>query len=197
MVFTSTSPWKPKNVIFFSKVGNWRKWILSVPRVSIRREKKSPWLCQYQSYNSMWYVNGKAFEYYNMGTKNLIFFSKKFEIEFDLCWRAEINIQVGLTYMSTSGMHRRPFEGRHLVLKCISPYLVRWDINTTSLSNYYKVSISFAWNLCPWYSGQSSYIFLSCSNIFGNKFTVNVLVFSLETFSALPLPFRWQSEGEN
>ena len=54
--------------------------------------------------------------YYNMGTKNLIFFfSIKFEIEFDLCWRAEINIQVGLTYMSTSGMHRRPFEGRHLV----------------------------------------------------------------------------------
>ena len=47
------------------------------------------------------------------------FFSKKFEIEFDLyfdlCWRAEINIQVGHTYMSTSGMHRRPFEGRHLV----------------------------------------------------------------------------------
>ena len=38
-------------------------------------------------------------EYYNMGTKILIFFSKKFEIEFDLyfdlCWRAEI-IQVGL-----------------------------------------------------------------------------------------------------
>ena len=50
---------------------------------------------------------------------NQFFFSKKFEIEFDfyfdLCWRAEINIQVGLTYMSTSGMHRRPFEGRHLV----------------------------------------------------------------------------------
>ena len=47
------------------------------------------------------------------------FFSKKSEIEFDLYsdlyWRAEINIQVGLTYMSTSGMHRRPFEGRHLV----------------------------------------------------------------------------------
>ena len=48
------------------------------------------------------------------------FFSKKFEIEFDLyfdlCWRAEI-IQVGLNmhlYVDT-GMHRRPFEGRHLV----------------------------------------------------------------------------------
>ena len=51
---------------------------------------------------------------------NQFFFSKKFEIEFDfyfdLCWRAEINIQVGLTYMLTLGMHRRPFEGRHLVL---------------------------------------------------------------------------------
>ena len=44
-------------------------------------------------------------------------FQKKFEIEYDSCWRAEINIQVGLTYMSTSGMHRRPFEGRHLVFK--------------------------------------------------------------------------------
>ena len=49
------------------------------------------------------------------------FFSKKFGIEFDLCLRAEINIQVGLTYMSTSGIHRRPFEGRHLV-KYISKY---------------------------------------------------------------------------
>ena len=88
-----------------------------------------PWLCQYQSYISNWYVNGKVFEYYNMGTKNLIFFSKKFEIEFDMGWRAEINIQVGLTYMSTSVMHRRPFEGRHLVnfgkvlvITCSSPW---------------------------------------------------------------------------
>ena len=35
-----------------------------------------------------------------MGTTKIEFFSKKFEIEFDLyfdlCWRAEINIQVGL-----------------------------------------------------------------------------------------------------
>ena len=30
-----------------------------------------------------------------MGTKKFDFFFKKFEIEFDLCWRAEI-IQVGL-----------------------------------------------------------------------------------------------------
>ena len=50
------------------------------------------------------------------GNIKIWFFSRRFEIEFDLCWRAEINIQVGLTYMSTSGMHRRPFEGRHLVV---------------------------------------------------------------------------------
>ena len=31
---------------------------------------------QYQSYISNWYVNGKVFEYYNMGTKNLIFFQE-------------------------------------------------------------------------------------------------------------------------
>ena len=66
----------PKMWIFFQKVGNRRNCILSVTRVSIRREKKSPWLRQYQSYISNWYVNGKDFEYYNMGTKNLIFFQK-------------------------------------------------------------------------------------------------------------------------
>ena len=61
---------------FFSK--NVRNWILSVAR-----ERKSPWLRQYQSYISNWCINGKFFT----GTtawkpKNLIFFSKKFEIEF-------------------------------------------------------------------------------------------------------------------
>ena len=42
MVFTSTTPWKPRNVKFFPKVRNWRNWILSVPRVSICREKNRP-----------------------------------------------------------------------------------------------------------------------------------------------------------
>ena len=87
----------PKIWFFFKKV--WNR-IFSVLWLSVRQEKKSPWLCWYQSYISNWYINGKVF----MSTttwepKIWFFFSKKFEIEFDLyfdlCWRAEINIQVG------------------------------------------------------------------------------------------------------
>ena len=39
-----------------------------------------------------------------------------FDLYFELCQIDEI-IQIGSTstYMMTSGMHRRPFEGRHLV----------------------------------------------------------------------------------
>ena len=121
MVFTSTTPWKPRNVENFQKVRNWRNWILSVPRVSVCREKKSPWLRQYQSYVSNWYVNGKGFpSTTTWESKNLIFFSKKFKIEFDLyfdlCWRAEI-IQVGLKmhlYVDI-GDASSSLEGRDLV----------------------------------------------------------------------------------
>ena len=76
---------KPKIWIFFKTVRNWWNWIL-FPRVSVCREQKSPWLRQYQSYSSNWYVNGKVFtSTTTWEPKNLIFFlSKKFEIEFDL-----------------------------------------------------------------------------------------------------------------
>ena len=51
-------------------------------------------------YLVLWLCGKGLHEYYNIETKKLIFFSKKFEIEFDshfdLCWRTEINIQVGL-----------------------------------------------------------------------------------------------------
>ena len=74
-VFTSTTPWKPRNVKIFQKV---RNWILSVPRVSVCREKKSPWLRQYQSYISNWYANGKVFtSTTTWEPRNLIFFFKK------------------------------------------------------------------------------------------------------------------------
>ena len=57
---------------------NWRNWILFVPRVSVCREKKSPWLRQYQSYIINWYVNRKVFtSTTTWEPKNLIFFFKK------------------------------------------------------------------------------------------------------------------------
>ena len=64
---------------FFQKVRNWRNWILSVPRVSVCRETKLPWLRQYQSYISNWYVNGKVFTStsYNMRTKKFDLKKKK------------------------------------------------------------------------------------------------------------------------
>ena len=79
---------------------------------SVPREKRSPWLRQYQFYISNWYINGKVFTSTTpWEPKNLIFFKKfeirifyffyffKFEIEFwlvfDLCQRAEIT-RVGL-----------------------------------------------------------------------------------------------------
>ena len=68
----------PKIWIIFKKVQNWQNWILSIPWVSIPREKKSPWIRQYQSYISNWYVNGKVFtSTTTWEPKNLIFFFKK------------------------------------------------------------------------------------------------------------------------
>ena len=97
MVFMSTTPCKPRNVKNFSKslkLNSVRTPSFRMPR------KKSPWLRQYQSYISNWYINGKVFtSTTTWEPKNLIFFFLKFVIEFDLyfdlCWRAEI-IQVGL-----------------------------------------------------------------------------------------------------
>ena len=77
MVFTSTTPWKSRNVKTFQKVRNWRNWILSIPRVSVCREKKSPWLRQYQSYISNWCVNGKVFTSTTTWEPNFFFFLQK------------------------------------------------------------------------------------------------------------------------
>ena len=85
--------WKPRNVKI-SKNSKLTK-LNSVRTPSFRMPRKD----QYQSYISNWYVNGKVFtSTTTWEPKNLIFFSKKFEIEFDLYFdlcRAEI-IQEGL-----------------------------------------------------------------------------------------------------
>ena len=73
---------------------------MSVPRVSVRREKKSSWLRLYQSYISNWYVNGKLFTSTTAWKpkKSVYFFlSSKLNSTCILtCAEAEINIQVGL-----------------------------------------------------------------------------------------------------
>ena len=48
--------------------------------------------------------------------KNVIFFKKVRNSYFVLCQKAEIQLDLNMHLMMTSGMHRRPFEGRHLVL---------------------------------------------------------------------------------
>ena len=80
----ATTPWKPRNVIFFFK-----KFEIDEIEFCPYAEKKnhsgfvniSPTLVIDR------YVNGKVFtsSYYNMGTKKFdFFFSKKFAIEFNL-----------------------------------------------------------------------------------------------------------------
>ena len=80
LVIDSATPWNPRNVKIFQKVRNWQNWILSVPRVSVRREKKTPWLRQYQSYMSNWYINGKVF------TSTTTWEPKKFDFFFKKVW---------------------------------------------------------------------------------------------------------------
>ena len=150
---------------FFQKVRNWRNWILSVHRVSVCREKKSPWLREYQSYISNWHVNGKVFTSTTAWEpKNLIFFffSKKFEIEFDLyfdlCWRAYI-IQVGLNmhlyvdigdassslWRSTSSYFSEKYDFRALVdLDKFQPWYLRSEIWSSKTSSFMH---GFSWSL--------------------------------------------------
>ena len=69
---------------FFKKVRNWLNWILPIPRVSVPREKKSPWLRWYQSYignliDTSMERSSRVLQHGN--TKIWIFF-KKFEIDF-------------------------------------------------------------------------------------------------------------------
>ena len=123
MVFTSTTPWEPKNVNFFQKLRNWRNWILSVPRVSVCRETKSPWLRQYQSYISNWYINGKVFtSTTTWEPRNLIFFFKKVR---NWIWLVFWLVLKSLNQLSSRSQHAPicrhrgcivvPFQGRHLV----------------------------------------------------------------------------------
>ena len=157
--------------IFFQKIWNWRNWILSVPRVTVCREKKSPWLCQYQSYICNWYDNGKVFtSTTTWEPKNLIFFFKKV---WNWIWLVLKSLNQHssstCTYMSTSEMHRRPFEGRHLVFILNLPCYTSMDLYQRALQTngkffwirfriFGRKPNFFKWILHEW---QYSTLFLS------------------------------------
>ena len=121
--------------------------------------KKSPWLRQYQSYISNWYVNVKVFtSTTTWEPKNLIFFSKKFEIEFDLyfdlCWRAEI-IQVGLNmhlYVDIGDASSSLWGSTSSsIIEIITEYVFNM-----SLKNFWRL-ISSLWNCLK----KSNYMFFT------------------------------------
>ena len=63
-------------------------------------ELKSPYLRQYQSYLSNWYINGKVFTSTTAWKpKNFIFYSKSSKLSFDLCWRAEISLASSISVL--------------------------------------------------------------------------------------------------
>ena len=88
---------------------------LYVP-LSLHREKKSLWLRQQQSYTVVtnWCINGKFFTNTTAWKpKNLIFFSKKVEIEFWLviwfvlnCWNHPSFVNISPTVVFDASMER-------------------------------------------------------------------------------------------
>ena len=62
-------------------------------------EKKSPWLRQYQSYSSNWYINGKVYTSTTTWKPRFFFFQKRSKLNFDLCWKAEITLASSISVL--------------------------------------------------------------------------------------------------
>ena len=81
--------------------------------LSVPREKKSPWLRQYQSYIGNWYINGKVFTSttYSMETQKFEFFFKKVRnSNFDLWQRVEITLASSISvYISNKYINEKVF----------------------------------------------------------------------------------------
>ena len=60
-------------------IWGFRNLVCPYPECPYPENWKSPWLRQYQSYISNWYINGKVFTAWK--PRKFIYFSKKFEIE--------------------------------------------------------------------------------------------------------------------
>ena len=90
----STTPWKPKNLNYFQKCAKFEFWLVTKSWNHLSFVNISPTLVIDTSMK-------RSSRVLHHGNPKIWFFSsKKFEIEFDLyfdlCWRAQINIQIGL-----------------------------------------------------------------------------------------------------
>ena len=127
MVFTSTTAWEPRNVKIFQKIRNWQNWILSVPRVSICREKNRPGFVNISPTLVIDTSTERSSRVLQHENQKIWFFffqkSSKLNSTCILTCAEELKSFKKVstcTYMSTSGMHRRPFEGRHLVFLVVA-----------------------------------------------------------------------------
>ena len=121
----------PKIWFFFQRSSKFKFWLvtkswnhLSSVNISLTividtSMERSSWVLQHGNIK-IWLKKKSKLNFDLYFVWLLFFLSSKlnFDLYFELCQRDEI-IQVGFNkhlYMTTSGMHRRPFEGRHLVV---------------------------------------------------------------------------------
>ena len=107
--------------------------------LSVPREKKSPWLCQYQSYISNWYINGKVFTSTTpWKPKNLIFFKKVWNSNFDLCWIAEITLASSISVVHWQLIYQ--WKGLHEY----------YNMETLKFVSFFQKSLKFEFWLVFW-----------------------------------------------
>ena len=139
----------------FNSVSVW----LSVPR-----EKKSPWLRQYQFYISNWYINGKVFtSSYSMETQKFEFFSKKFEVEFWLVPRAKITlalliININPTLVIYTSMERSSQVLQHWNLKIWFFFKFWWHATDSMSPKLIAALIFLDSNMLTWLFPQSYFV---------------------------------------
>ena len=97
MISMSTTAWKPKNLIFFQNFEIDEIEFCPFPASPYPKKRNHLGFIDISPPIIYWYINGKVFTSTTTYKPNhLIFFKKVQKLNFDLWWRAEINIQVGL-----------------------------------------------------------------------------------------------------
>ena len=133
-VFTSTTAWKPKNLIFFSK--KFEFWLLTKSWNHLSFVNTSPTLVIDTSMER----SSRVLQHGNRKIRNwiLTFFEVRNWIMTRLVpksWNHSSRSPHNFLIMTTPGMHRRPFEGRHLVLSLSYYHRRNTNIITLLLSS--------------------------------------------------------------